>query len=97
NIELPTSFIGSQHWASEETADSLALACAFDHPSYFITMTCNPDWPEIRAWLRPDQTLANAPVVTAWAFKLQLQWLLDILCKHLREVKYIIKIIEFQK
>lgn len=97
NIELPTSFIGSRRWASEETADSLALARAFDRPSYFITMTCNPDWPEIRARLRPDQTAADAPVVTARAFKLRLQRLLDIIRKRLGEVKYIIKIVEFQK
>ncbi|KAJ8580114.1 hypothetical protein M405DRAFT_753661 [Rhizopogon salebrosus TDB-379] len=97
NIELPTSFIGSRRWASEETADSLALARAFDRPSFFITMTCNPDWLEIKSRLRPGQTAADAPVITARAFKVRLQRLLDILRKRLGEVKYMIKVIEFQK
>jgi hypothetical protein len=36
NIELPASFLGSCKWASEQTtADSLALACTYGHPSFF--------------------------------------------------------------
>ena len=51
NLELPYSFMGSRKWASEQTADSLALARTYGPPSFFITMTCNPDWPEIKSQL----------------------------------------------
>ena len=44
---LPASFMGSQAWASEQTADSMALGKVFGKPSFFCTMTFNPNWPEI--------------------------------------------------
>jgi hypothetical protein len=55
DLELPASFLGSRKWASEQMADSLALACTYGKPSLFITMTCNPKWPEIQARLKPGQ------------------------------------------
>jgi len=65
DIELPASFLGSRKWASGETADSLALPHAYGKPSYFITMTCNPEWPEIQDRLQPGQNVSNIPVVVA--------------------------------
>jgi hypothetical protein len=63
DIELPASFLGSRKWASEQTADSLALAHAFGKPSYFFTMTCNPEWPEITTRLQPGQNASDVPVI----------------------------------
>ena len=97
DIELPASFLGSRKWASEQTADSLALARAFGKPSYFFTMTCNPEWPEITARLRPGQNASDVPVVVARAFKIRLQRLLQILRTHFGHLVYMIKVIEFQK
>ena len=45
---LPSSFMGSRAWASEQTADSMALAKAFGRPLFFCTMTFNPNWPEFQ-------------------------------------------------
>ena len=65
NIELPASFIGLRKWASEQTADSLALAREFGRPLYFITMACNPDWPEITNQLTRGQMASDVPVIVA--------------------------------
>lgn len=97
NIELPASFLGSRRWASEETADSLALGREYGKPSYFITMTCNPEWPEIKARLKPGQSASDIPVIVARAFKIRLQRLQNLLRKKLGHLRYMIKVIEFQK
>ncbi|THV06152.1 hypothetical protein K435DRAFT_22473, partial [Dendrothele bispora CBS 962.96] len=55
NVYLPASFIGSRRWASQQIADSLAIAAAYGPPTFWITMTCNPEWPEITSQLRNGQ------------------------------------------
>jgi Helitron helicase-like domain at N-terminus len=52
NIYLPASFMGSRRWAQEQVADCLTIAATLGNPTFFLTMTCNTDWPEIRAKLR---------------------------------------------
>lgn len=79
NVDLPASFLGSRKWASEQTADSLALARTYGPPSFFVTMTCNPDWPEIKSMLRPGQSAFEIPSVVARAFKIRLHRLLHLL------------------
>jgi hypothetical protein len=97
SIELPASFLGSRKWASEQTADSLALARTYGPPSFFITMTCNPEWPEITSRLKPGQKAQDVPVIVTRAFNGRLKRLLHILRTKFGRVCYIIKIIEFQK
>lgn len=97
DINLPASFLGSRAWTSLQTADGLALARRYGKPSYFITFTCNPHWPEIEACLREGQTASDVPVVVARAFKLRLQRFLEILRHRFGQKIYMIKVIEFQK
>ena len=97
NLELPCSFMGSRKWASEQTADSLALARTYGPPSFFITMTCNPDWPEIKSQLRAGQHAYDAPVIVARAFKLRLQRLTHLLKTKLGTITYMTTSNEFQK
>lgn len=95
--ELPASFIGSRRWASEQTADSLALARTYGKPSFFITMTFNPQWPEVKRCLRPGQSCSDQPVLMNRIFNLRLQRLMKVLRTKFGKVLYIIKVIEFQK
>lgn len=97
DIKLPTSFLGSRSWASEETADSLAIARAFGRPSFFITMTFNADWPELRSRLKPGQSAFDVPVLVARVFKQRLKRLLDLIRHKFGHLIYMIKVIEFQK
>ncbi|EKM52950.1 uncharacterized protein PHACADRAFT_197384 [Phanerochaete carnosa HHB-10118-sp] len=73
NIYLPSSFLGSNRWASEQIADSLAIAAQYGTPTFFITMTCNPHWPEIQSQLRPGQTFTHIPLVVVRVFKQKLK------------------------
>ena len=97
DISLPSSFMGSRKWASEQTADSLALARTYGPPSLFITMTCNPDWPEIKSALLTGQQACDTPVIVARAFKNRLQRLYYLLRSKMGSITYMTSSIEFQK
>jgi hypothetical protein len=60
-------------------------------------MTFNPDWREIQQHLLPGQTASDLPVVVARVFKSRLEKVLHILRTSFGDVKYPIKVIEFQK
>lgn len=100
NIYLPSSFLGSWRWASEQVSDSLAIAAAFGNPTFFITMTCDPGWPEITSQLRPGQTFSDIPTVVVRVFKRKLALLLKTLktmFPNAGRPVYCIHCIEFQK
>jgi hypothetical protein len=96
-VVLPSSFIGSCSWASEQVADALALCREHGKPSLFITITTNPNWPEITSQLRPGQSASDIPFVVARVFHLRVQKCLEFI-KHLfGSLVYLVKVVEFQK
>lgn len=83
-----------------QVADALAIAATHAQPTFFITATCNQNWPEIASQLRRGQTYADVPLVVARVFAQKL----SLLMKTLRNlfpnaggVKYTIQVVEFQK
>lgn len=100
NIYLPSSFLGSKRWVSNQIADSLAIAAALGNPTFFIMMTCNTQWPEIQSQLLPGQTFADVPVIVARVFKRKLALLLKTIKTmfiNAGKQTYSIHCIEFQK
>ena len=100
NVYLPASFLGSRRWASEQIADSLAIAAQYGPPTFFITMTCNDEWPEITSRLHPGQTFADIPVVVCRVFRQKLALLerhLQSMFSHIGPCVYLIRVVEFQK
>ena len=49
--------------------DAMALVAAYGRPDFFITMTANPSWPEVKANLRPGESAYNRPDLIARAFR----------------------------
>ena len=96
-IVLPAFFLGSRAWTASEVADSLALCRAKGKPSFFITITTNPNWPEIKAKLAPGQTASDIPVVVCRSFKARLEMAIKAMRKHFGTIVYLIRVIEFQK
>lgn len=74
---LPSSFYGSKAWSAERCADCHALAKEFGIGSFFITMTANPEWPEIRAQLEPWEQPMNCPGIVSRVFRLKLRQLMN--------------------
>ena len=100
NVYLPSSFLGSNRWASEQIADSLAIAASCGNPTFFVTITCNPDWPEITSQLRPGQSFADIPVTVVRVFKRKLtllQHAIRTMFTNAGRQVYMIHCVEFQK
>jgi hypothetical protein len=47
-VFMPASFVGSAQWYRALYHDAMALPTVLGRPDIFLTMTCNPGWPEIR-------------------------------------------------
>jgi hypothetical protein len=79
--------------------DAMAICRSFGLPSYFITFTCNPNWPEIQAELLPRQIATDRPDLVTRVFRMKLSVLIKDLMKD--EVFGLtvaqIHIIKFQK
>jgi hypothetical protein len=100
NIYLPASFMGSKRWASEQITDSLTIAAHFSTPTFFVTMTCNSEWDEIRDCLRPGQDFSDIPCIVIRVFKQKLSLLeqtLKDMFPNAGRILYLIHSVEFQK
>ena len=100
NVYLPASFLGSGRWSANQIADSLTIAAIYGPPTFFVTFTCNGDWPEIRSCLRPGQTYTDIPVVVCRVLKQKLSRLMKILrtmFPNAGRLLYTIQRVEFQK
>jgi hypothetical protein len=95
--KIPASFMGSRAWASDQVADALAIARHLGKPSIWLTMTTNPQWPEIQSQLLQGQDVSDIPAVVCRAFHGRLQALKAFLRKHFGGLVYEISVIEFQK
>jgi hypothetical protein len=95
--KIPASFMGSRAWASDQVADSLAIGRKLLRPSVFITMTTNPQWPEIQSQLLPGQNVSDIPAVVSRAFHKCLQALKTFLRRQFGGLAYEISVVEFQK
>ena len=83
-IVLPSSFVGGPRYMKQRYQDSMTMSRETDSPDLFITMTANPQWPEILDALEPGQTPDDHPELTCRVFKLKLDELLqDIIARIL--------------
>ncbi len=81
---LPSSVHGSQCHMAALAKNALVLVSKYGSPHLFLTLTCNPKWPEIVSQSLDDQTAFDRPDVTAVVFKSRL----DQLKMNLRNGKY---------
>ena len=79
--------------------DALSIVRRFGKPDYFITFTCNPQWPEIQRELLFGQKASDRPDLCSRVFNIKLRELLDDLTKKnvFRKAIGFVYIIEFQK
>lgn len=80
-VILPTSFVGSPRNIHQNYLDAMSIVAQFGKPSLFITMTCNPKWPEIIALLDPNEQSNFRPEIVIRVFKEKLKELIDIIVK----------------
>ncbi|XP_058219883.1 uncharacterized protein LOC131330353 [Rhododendron vialii] len=68
---LPSSFVGGPRHMFEIFQDSMAITRYNQHPDIFLTMTANPNWPEITSALLPHQKPTDRPDLVARVFELK--------------------------
>lgn len=73
---LPASYTGSDRFMQQLFQDSMAIVRFFGKPTFFITLTANPRWPEILAELFPGQQPTDRPDLVARVFRLKVRELL---------------------
>ncbi|KAL0371771.1 UNVERIFIED_CONTAM: hypothetical protein Scaly_0858700 [Sesamum calycinum] len=81
--------------------DSIAICRAIGPPDFFITFTCNPNWPKVSRKLLnlPDRRTKNRPDIVPRIFRMKLKQLME----HFKEKRFFgnvladILVIEFQK
>ena len=65
---LPATFGGSDRALHQCYLDAMAMVRVKGKPDYFITMTANPNWPEVTEKLLPGQAPSDRPDLAARVF-----------------------------
>jgi hypothetical protein len=96
---LSTSFIGGPRDMRRRYMDAMDLVRKFGKPDIFLTMTCNPNWDEIRRELLPGKTLQDRPDLVVHVFHAMLHELKHRLTKQdiIGKVPAYVYVMEFQK
>jgi len=89
---------GSRAWKSDQMADALAISNRYGAPSLFITISANPEWPDIKSrLLHSSQTAYDVTLIVARVFRARLEKAMDELKSKFGDLLYTIRVIEFQK
>ncbi|XP_061368581.1 uncharacterized protein LOC133311548 [Gastrolobium bilobum] len=99
-IIIPSSFTGGPRYMAENCKDAFAICRWAGYSHLFITITCNPKWPEITRFVRARQlNPEDRPDILCRVFKFKLDQLLHDLKKQniLGRVIAYVCTIEFQK
>ena len=79
---LPPTIYGSPRWYAKEFQDAMALVRIKGKPDFFLTFTCNPNWPEITGSLFEGQQTNQRPDIIARVFHMKVEALLTDLLKR---------------
>ena len=96
---LPATFVGSPRSQIQNFQDVIAIVRHYKKPDFFITFTCNPQWPEIKENLKDGEEAWMRPDLAARVFNLKMESLFEdlykknVLGKHIAHAHAV----EFQK
>ncbi|POM75052.1 LOW QUALITY PROTEIN: Helitron helicase-like protein [Phytophthora palmivora] len=67
-VIIPPTFTGGPRYMYQRFLDAMTIVREKGAPNLFISMTCNPNWPEIKENLRPGEKASDRPNVVARVF-----------------------------
>lgn len=83
SIILPSSFTGGARYMIQNYQDAMTICKWYGYPDLFITLTCNPKWPEITRYLKSSGLKAeDRPDILCRVFKMKLDQLIKDLKKQ---------------
>ncbi|KAL6909895.1 hypothetical protein ACP4OV_001554 [Aristida adscensionis] len=96
---LSTSFIGGPRDMRRRYMDAIALVRKYGKPDIFLTMTCNPNWDEIKREIYPGQIPQDRSDLVVRVFRAKLEELKKRLLQYdiLGKVRAYVYVVEFQK
>ena len=98
-VILPATFQGSPRFFQKLFQDSLAVVRHYGKPTFFVTMTTNPEWPEIKDNLPPGVSANDRPDLICRVFNIKAKRLIKYITstKVLGKVVAYVFRVEFQK
>ena len=102
-VILPSSFVGGggggARYMHERTQDAMPYVCKLGRPSLFVTMTCNPLWPEITNEFFYGQLPHHCPEIVVQVFHVKQRALMAQItnCRIFGDVIAYVCSIEWQK
>ncbi|KAH9618152.1 hypothetical protein KSS87_022808 [Heliosperma pusillum] len=98
-FKLPASFIGCDRDFRRRYLCSMTVVQRYRKPDIFMTMTCNPRWPEIERELSPFEEPQNRPDLVSRVFRVKLFELKKDISvqKIFGNVAGYVYVVEFQK
>ena len=69
-VVLPSTYIESDRYLRQKINDIGTISNAIGNPHIFITMTCNPYWPEVRNELIRAQKVYDGPDLCNRVFRM---------------------------
>ncbi|KAK6013623.1 hypothetical protein OSTOST_21058 [Ostertagia ostertagi] len=82
-VILSSSHLGSPRSMQQSYQDAMAIVARYGKPTYFLTMTCNPQWREIQENLYNGQAASDRPDIVARVFNAKLRELCaDLFKRH---------------
>lgn len=95
---LPASFTDGPRYMYQRYLDAMAIVAEYGSSNLFITMTCNPNWKEIKENILPHQTAQDRPDIVARVWTQKMKALLNDLDEGVLGVQVArIEVVEFQK
>ena len=80
-VVLPATYTGGPRYMHEKQCDAMAYVRRMGRADLFITMTCNPKWPEIVDNLLPSQKPQDRPDLVARVFRQKLKKMMSLIKK----------------
>ncbi|XP_021729322.1 uncharacterized protein LOC110696338 [Chenopodium quinoa] len=98
-VILPPTYIGGPRDMKKRYLNAMALVQRFGKPDLFVTITCNANWPEIKAELAAGETAQDRPDLVARIFRAKLLALKKEIMENkiFGEVAAMVYVVEFQK
>lgn len=77
-IIIPSSFTGGTRYMQQNYLDAMTLVKWFGYPDLFLTLTCNPKWPEVIRFVEAENLKPeDRPDILTRIFKIKLDSLIN--------------------
>ncbi|XP_022023935.2 uncharacterized protein LOC110924208 [Helianthus annuus] len=99
-VILPSSFTGGSRYMMQNYLDAMALCRKYGYPDFFITITCNPKWPEIVRFIGDSSIKPeDRPDILCRLFMMKLDELIKDMKqkKNFGDINAVVYTVEFQK